>query len=99
VEDCAEQLVRLVLKPQLSYFAYNSGGHSVSAEEFAGKVRHWLPDAEITFDESKPSTPLVDDLDGSRMIEETGFTPRPLQEGILAHINEARAEAGLAPVR
>ena len=98
VEDCAEQLVRLALKPQLSYFAYNSGGHSVSAEEFAAMVRHWLPDAEITFDESKPSTPLVDNLDGSRMIEETGFTLRPLQEGILAHINEARAEAGMAPI-
>src|ERR1039458_2974763 len=54
--------------------------------------------AEIAFDESKPATPLVDDLDGARMIRETGFTPRPLSEAILAHINEARAEACLPPV-
>jgi len=98
VEDCAEQLVRLALKPQLSHFAYNSTGHSVEAGEFARLVRHWLPAAEFTFDESKPATPLVDDLDGHRMIQETGFTPRSLQDGILAHINEARAEAGLSLV-
>lgn len=97
VEDCAEQLVRLALKPELSHFAYNSSGCSVSAREFACLVRQWLPAAEIAFDETQPATPLVDDLDGSRMIRETGFTPRPLSEGILAHINEARAEAGLPP--
>jgi len=61
-------------------------------------VRHWIPGAEISFDESQPPTPLVDDLDGSRLMEEIGFTPRPLREGILAHINEARAEAGLPPI-
>ena len=95
VDDCAEQLVRLALKPELSHFAYNSSGSSVSAREFARLVRRWLPEAEIAFDENKPATPLVDNLDGSRMIRETGFTPRPLSEGILAHINEARAEARL----
>ena len=95
VEDCAEQLVRLSLKPQLAHFAYNSSGHSVRAGEFANLVRRWIPDAEITFDESKPSTPLMDDLDGSRLIDEIDFAPRPLAHGILAHINEARAEASL----
>ena len=98
MDDCAEQLVRLALKPQLSHFAYNSSGYSVSAGEFACLVRHWLPDAEIAFDKSKPASPLVDDLDGARMIQETGFTPRPLREAILAHINEARAEAGMPPL-
>jgi UDP-glucose 4-epimerase len=98
VDDCAEQLVRLTLKPELSHFAYNSTGYSVSGRDFACLVRHWLPAADISFDETKPGTPLVDDLDGSRMIEETGFTPRPLSEAVLAHINEARAEAGLPPV-
>jgi nucleoside-diphosphate-sugar epimerase len=99
VDDCAEQLVRLSLKPRLSHFAYNSSGHSISARDFAGLVRGWLPDAEIAFDENRTGgTPLVDNLDGSRMIEETGFTPRPLSGAILAQINEAREEAGLAPI-
>ena len=95
VDDCAEQLVRLALKPRLSHFAYNASGHAISARDFASLVRRWVPDAEITFDESQPATPLVDDLDGSRLIEEIGFTPRPMSNGILAHLNEARAEASL----
>jgi nucleoside-diphosphate-sugar epimerase len=98
VDDCAEQLVRLALKPQLSHFAYNSSGHAIRARDLADVVRRWLPAAEIAFDESGPPTPLVDVLDGSRMIEETGFTPRPIGLGVLAHINEARAEASLAPI-
>ena len=98
VDDCAEQLVRLALKPNLAHFAYNSTGHSVSAREFADIVRQWLPEADITFDETKPSTPLVDDLNGSRLVQEIDFTPRPLRLSILAHINEARAAASLPPL-
>lgn len=98
VDDCAEQLVRLALKPKLAHFAYNSTAWSVSGREFANLVRRWLPEAEITFDESKPSTPLVDDLDGNRLIQEIDFTPQPLSAGILAHINEARAAASLPPL-
>jgi nucleoside-diphosphate-sugar epimerase len=95
VDDCAEQLIRLALKPKLGHFAYNSSGHSVSAREFASLVRHWLPEAEISFDENKPSTPLVDELSGSRLIQEIDLTPRPLRASILAHINEARTAACL----
>jgi UDP-glucose 4-epimerase len=98
VEDCAEQLVRLALKPRLAHFAYNSSGHAIRAGDLADVVCRWLPDARITFDESVPSTPLVDDLDGGRLIEEIGFTPRPIADGVLAHINEARAEACLPPI-
>ena len=50
-DDCAEQLVRLALKPSLSHFAYNNGGASVTAEELASAVRHWLPEARFEFDE------------------------------------------------
>ena len=96
--DCAEQLVRLALKPSLSHFAYNNGGASVTAEELAAAVRHWLPDAQFSFDETKPSTPLIDRQDGARIEAETGFAPRPLLDGVRAHINQARKEAGLAPV-
>jgi nucleoside-diphosphate-sugar epimerase len=98
VDDCAEQLVRLALKPQLAHFAYNSGGTSVTAFELAELVRRWLPDARIEFDESKPVTPLIDRMDGSRLEREIGFKPRPLSDGIRAHINEAREAAGLEKV-
>jgi nucleoside-diphosphate-sugar epimerase len=98
VDDCAEQLVRLALKPKLGHFAYNSSGHAIRAGDLASVVRRWTPNAEITFDECKPGTPLVDDLDGSRLIEEIGFAPRPIEFGVLAHLNEARAEASLPPL-
>jgi nucleoside-diphosphate-sugar epimerase len=98
VDDCAEQLVRLALKPQLAHFAYNNGGESVTASQLADKVRHWLPDAQISFDESKPTTPLIDRMDGRRLEQEIDFKPRTLLAGIRAHINEARATAGLKAV-
>jgi nucleoside-diphosphate-sugar epimerase len=98
VEDCAEQLVRLALKPQLGHFAYNATGHAMRAADLANVVRRWVPDAVVTFDESKTSTPLVDDLDGARLVDEIGFAPRPIEGGVLAHMNEARAEASLPPL-
>jgi UDP-glucose 4-epimerase len=98
VDDCAEQLVRLSLQPKLNHFAYNNGGESVTAAELAAVVRHWLPGAQITFDESKPTTPLIDRMDGRRLEQEINFRPRSLAEGVRTHINEARAAAGLKPV-
>jgi nucleoside-diphosphate-sugar epimerase len=93
-DDCAEQLVRLALKPTLEHFAYNNGGAYASGDELAAAVKHWLPDAQIEFDESKPRTPLIDWQDGRRLEQEIGFAPRSLSEGVRAHLNEALREAG-----
>lgn len=98
VDDCAEQLVRLALTERPAHFAYNCGGESVTGTGLAALVRRWLPRAEISFDETKPGTPLIDRMDGERLRREINFTPRPLVDGIRAHINEARAAHGLAPV-
>jgi len=97
-DDCAEQLVRLALKPKLTHYAYNSGGQCVTAAELAAVVRKWLPDACIDFDGCSGGTPLIDNEDGTRLIREIDFVPRPLEEGVRAHINEARSDAGLPPV-
>lgn len=98
VDDCAEQLVRLALKPQLAHFAYNHGGETVTAVELAALVRHWLPEARIAFDEAASPTPLIDRMDGRRLAQEIDYKPRPLLEGVRAHVNEARLAAGLEPV-
>ncbi|MEW5974379.1 MAG: NAD(P)-dependent oxidoreductase [Acidobacteriota bacterium] len=95
VNDCAEQLVRLALKPCLSHFAYNSGGESITGRELAALVRRWLPEAKIEFDASLSGTPLIEEMDGSRLAAEIDFRPRPLALGVQAHIEEARAWAGL----
>lgn len=97
-DDCAEQLVRLALKPKVSQFAYNNGGHCVAAGELAAIVKKWLPQACIEFDNGRGGTPLIDNEDGTRLIREIDFVPRPLVEGVRAHINEARAAADLSPV-
>jgi UDP-glucose 4-epimerase len=97
-DDCAEQIVQLALKPKLEHFAYNNGGACASGAEVAAAVRHWLPDAQIEFDETKPATPLIDWQDGGRLEKEIQFKPRSLRDGVRAHINEARAQAGLGMV-
>jgi UDP-glucose 4-epimerase len=97
-DDCAEQLVRLALKSKLAFFEYNSGGTCASAAEIAAIVKKWIPDAQIKFDASSKGTPLIDNQDGARLIQEVDFTPRSLEQGVRAHINEARAVANLPPV-
>jgi len=97
-DDCAEQFVRLALKPSIGYLAYNTGGETISAARMAEIIRGWLPEADIRFDPDRPPTPLVDNTSGVRLEREIEFRPRPLADGIRLHINEARVEAGLAPV-
>lgn len=96
-DDCAEQLVRLARKPELSHFVYNNGGHCVTAAQLATVVRKWIPEAQIAFTDGA-STPLIDHQNGARLIREIDFTPRPLEEGVRAHINEARATAGMPAI-
>ncbi|MGA8598089.1 MAG: NAD(P)-dependent oxidoreductase [Bryobacteraceae bacterium] len=96
-DDCAEQLVRLALKPELAHFVYNNGGHCVTAAQLAAIVRKWIPGAQINFT-AGGSTPLIDHQDGSRLIREIDFVPRHLEEGVRAHINEARLSSGLPAI-
>jgi nucleoside-diphosphate-sugar epimerase len=96
-DDCAEQLVRLALKPKIAHFVYNNGGHCVTVGQLARIVRKWIPDARINFADGG-GTPLIDHQDGARLIREIDFVPRPLEEGVRAHINEARLSSGLPAV-
>jgi nucleoside-diphosphate-sugar epimerase len=89
-DDCAEQLVRLCLKPKLAHFAYNNGGTCVSARELAALVKQIIPDARIDFAPTGQPKPLIDNQDGKRLAKEIDFIPRPLIEGIRAHIQEAQ---------
>ena len=91
VDDVAEQFVRLSLKPTLNHFAYNNGGHSVTAEELMQTVQNVVPDANYEFDEGVLRTSLIDRCDSSRLEEEIGFVPRSLVDGVRAQIEEARS--------
>ena len=98
VEDCAEQMIQLSLKEQLSHYVYNTGSETVSGFQLAEIVRELIPSAKITFDDKGKFTPFIDEQDDRRIRKELTFIPRSLKEGIKAHINEARKDNKLTEI-
>ena len=95
VEDCAEQMIQLAIKEKLNHFVYNTGSETVSGKDLAAIIKQIIPDAQISFDNNAAYTPFIDIQDDTRIREELSFKPRPLKEGILAHMNEARSANNL----
>ena len=95
-EDAAEIFVRAVLSDRLNHRVYISGGHLATIADMADLVRGFIPDAQIaTGDQAVPHIYLVDN---SRMLADIGYELAPLRVRVLEHINDARAEAGMAPI-
>ena len=90
VDDCAEQLVRLLLKEKLSFSSYNTGSQTVDGFELEKTVKKFIPEAEINFSQTSNYTPLIDDQDDSRIRKEINFHPRSFTEGVECLIKEAR---------
>ena len=95
-EDAAEIFVRAALAEKLNHPVYISGGHLATIKEMADAVRSIIPNAQITTgDRTVPHVYLVDN---SRMLADLGYELPPLPHRIRDHINDARAEANLAPL-
>ena len=90
VDDCAEQLVRLALKETLNYSCFNSGSETVNGHQLVAAVKKIIPNAEIHFDESVKSTPLIDDQNDERIRKEIDFNPRSFDKGVECLIKEVR---------
>jgi len=90
VEDVAEQIYRLSSKPALAYRVYNSGGHTVSGAELAALVRQIVPEAQIGFNDDKPWSPFIYQMDDHRIRQELGYSLRSLVEGIGDHVAKVR---------
>ena len=90
VDDCSEQLVRLLLKEKLSFSSYNTGSQTVDGFELEKTVKKFIPEAEINFSQTSNYTPLIDDQDDSRIRKEINFHPRSFAEGVECLIKEAR---------
>ena len=99
VDDCAEQLIRLALKDKLSFSSYNTGSYTVTGKELESTVKEFIPDAELLFDESIKTTPLINDQDDRRIREEIDFHPRSFKEGVRSLINDARISNNLPPLK
>jgi UDP-glucose 4-epimerase len=95
-EDAAEIFVQVALSDRLNHHVYISGGHLATIRDMSDIVRSFIPDAQITTG-NRP-VPHVYLVDNSRMLADIGYEMPPLKVRVLEHINDARQEAGLAPI-
>lgn len=103
-DDVAEFIRILVKAPASSHPAYNIGGPPSSLRTVADAVRRYIPEARIEFgsqtlfiDSARQGLPWR--LSMARAREDFGFSCMPLEEAVLIHINDARLEAGLRPIK
>ena len=103
-DDVAEITRILLHAPSSPHPAYNVGGPPTSLRDVAEAVRKYIPDASIEFGNQAPppergkfGIPWI--LSGARAREDLGFSCMPLEEAVLIHINDARLEAGLEPLK
>ena len=105
---CADDLgafTRLLIKaPSSTHPVYNVGGPPTSARDLAAVVRKYIPNARIEFGGMKPPSPsgragLPWKVSMARAIADFGFSCMPIEKAVLIHINDARLEAGLEPIK
>lgn len=100
LSDEVGEFTRLALHADSSaHSAYNLGGPPVTLRDFAAAVKRYIPDADITFGDEPEDCELPWRVNCDRAREDFGFSLMPLEEAVLKHINEARAEAGMEPLK
>ncbi len=82
---------------------YNGGGPATSARDLADVVKKLIPDAKITFGDRTPPAGARGGLPWKVSMkwamDDFGFQCAPIEESVLIHINDARLEAGMAPIK
>ncbi len=102
--DDVATLSRVLIKmPSSPHSAYNVGGPPTNMRDVAKVVKKLIPDAKIEFgkdppapDKGKTGIPWI--LSCERARKDLGFEVLPLEQAVLIHANDARTEAGLAPI-
>jgi nucleoside-diphosphate-sugar epimerase len=103
--DDIARFVRMLIKVDSSpHPAYNIGGPPTTLRDVAEVVREYIPDAVIEFGkETRPpengGSGIPWRLSMERARQDFGFSCMPLEEAILIHINDARMDAGLEPIK
>ena len=95
-EDAAAIFVQAAFSDSLNHPVYLTGGHLATIGDLAALVRQFLPAAQIATGDR--AVPHVYRVDNSRMLADIGYEMAPLSVRVLEHINDARHEAGLAPL-
>jgi len=103
-DDIAEFTRRLITADSSPHPVYNVGGPPKTPRDLAEVVKKYIPDAKITFGkqsmmdkEGKFGLPWL--VSGERAKKDFGFTCLPMEKAVLIHINDARREAGLKPIK
>lgn len=105
VEDVADQFVALLRAPAGSFERdrfFNTGGETCTMRELAEVVRGIVPDAavEVSSGPERDLAGLAASVSDGGLQQALGFRRRfsPLAEGVRAHMNVVREQAGLPPL-
>jgi nucleoside-diphosphate-sugar epimerase len=103
--DDLGQFTKILIKaPSSPHPVYNVGGPPNSLRDVAAVVRKYIPDARIEYGKKTPPAEagrfgLPWKVSMARAKEDFGFSCMPLEKAVLIHINDARMEAGLPPIK
>lgn len=98
--DDVTRFIRILLDaPSPKYKVYNIGGWTATSVQVADIIRQYIPGAKIEFGNQPADLGSPRKISNARAREDLGFNLTPLRDSVLAHINEARAEAGLSPIK
>jgi len=103
-DDIGRITAAILKSPSSPHPVYNVGGPPASLLDVAAIVRRYIPDARIEFGNQPMVGPgkgalLPWKVSCARAKEDFGFSVMPLEEAVLMHINDARLEAGLEPLK
>jgi nucleoside-diphosphate-sugar epimerase len=103
-DDVAEFTRRAIMAASSPHPVYNVGGPAASPRMMADAIKKYIPDAKITFGKEpmgglKGEAGLPWHVSGERAKKDFKFECLPLETVVLRHINDARLEAGLKPVK
>jgi nucleoside-diphosphate-sugar epimerase len=101
-DDLGEFTKRLIKAASSPHPVYNVGGPPKSPRDLAEVVKKLIPDAKITFGDRTPPTGrggLPWKVSMKYAKEDFGFECMPIEDAVRIHINDARVEAGLTPLK
>ncbi len=101
-DDLAKFTTILIKAPSSPHPVYNVGTPLISFRDVAAVVKKYIPDAVIEFGNKQSPfgagrKPL--NVSSARAKSDFGFECMPLEEAVLIHINDARLEVGMEPLK
>jgi nucleoside-diphosphate-sugar epimerase len=102
-DDLGAFTTLLIKAPSSPHPVYNVGGPPQTPRDLAGVIKKYIPDAKITFGKTAPPVGMKGGLPWKvsmkNAIKDFGFQCMPIEEAVLIHLNDARLEAGLPPIK